>query len=462
MSPVRTELTTTEKLNFSDIPEWVLNVARVLNLKGFQTYLVGGAVRDLLWGKHPGDWDLASDALPEEIEAIFPKTIASGSKYGTMTIVNGGNQIEITTLREDLHYSDGRHPEIVHFGKDICLDLARRDFTINAIAFDLTKRELIDPFGGRRDIGRRLLKAVGDPARRYHEDGLRMFRFYRFLATLNLRAHRQTERAINAESAIGVSNERIREEFSKLLIAPGVGRALSGLKKSGLLGTFLAELLNEEQHLHKGLQNKSLWQHSMEAAVAINPQLHLRLAALLHDVAKPLTRSIDPDGIHFYNHDQIGSELSRVIMKRLGYPRQLVDKVSTLIRWHMFFINEQTSDAAIRRLIVKVGPQNIPDLLELRRADIVASGRIDYQTWENWQALSRRISDILNAQSELNPFCPVINGNDLIKHFQLQPGPIIGEILRYLQEILLDDPTLNQRPALLKLAEDYLQARTET
>jgi putative nucleotidyltransferase with HDIG domain len=459
MPSVRLQLTATEKLNFQTIPAWVLGIAERLIQENFQAYLVGGAVRDLLWDEQPSDWDLASDALPEYVEEIFPKTIPTGKKFGTMTVLSDGCLAELTTLREDLAYSDGRRPDMVRFGKDICADLARRDFTINAMAYDFSSRELIDPFGGKKDAHRRLLKTVGDPGNRFQEDGLRMFRFYRFLATLDLRADRLTERDINPKWAAGISSERIREEFSKILLSQGVGRGLGGLKKSGLLETFLPELKDSERLDQGKYHSGNLWQHSLNATIEINPKLHLRLAALLHDVAKPLTRSVDQTGVHFYGHDELGAELGRNILERLRYPGKLIDTVTILIRRHMFYINAQTSDSAIRRLIAKVGPENIIDLLELRRADIIATGRVDYHTWESWQDLSSRITQILNNETSLNFFNLTIKGSDLMRHFQLSQGPLIGEILDHLKELVLDEPALNQRLILLKLAQSYIESK---
>ena len=461
MPSPRFQLTATEKLNFLAIPVWVLGIAERLLQENFQVYLVGGAVRDLLWGEQPNDWDLASDALPEQVAGIFSKTIPTGKTFGTMTVLSDNYSAELTTLREDLAYSNGRRPDEVRFGKDILIDLARRDFTINALAYDFTSKELIDPFGGKKDAKQRLLKTVGEPVLRFSEDGLRMFRFYRFLATLDLTPHRGIERSIDPVLAEGVSLERVRDEFSKILLSAGVRRGLTGLKNSGLLATFLPELKDSEQIGQGDYHSWNLWEHSLIATITIRPQIHLRLAALLHDVAKPQTRISNQDGIHFYGHDEQGAELAGSILERLRYPGKLIETVKILIRWHMFFINTQSSDGAVRRLIAKVGPDNIPDLLELRRADIVATGKVDYHTWEYWQYLSGRINSILNEKSALTESDLVINGSDLIKHFKLSQSPLIGEILAYLRELVLDEPALNQKPALLQLAQGYLEGNRQ-
>ncbi len=459
MSVSRFQLNTTERLNFREIPEWVGEVAEKLLESGYQAYLVGGAVRDLLQGKQPGDWDLASDALPDQVEEIFLDTVPTGKQFGTITIIIDAHSLEITTLREELAYSDGRRPEVVRFGKEINTDLARRDFTINAMAYDCSNQELVDPFGGKKDLGNRLLKSVGDPQKRFAEDGLRMFRFYRFIGTMDLRPQRLTEQVIRPEFAMGVSLERIREEFSKLLLGKWVRRGLNGLNSSGLLNIFLPELTVDIRGSRSNYIKNKLWEHLLTTTEEIKPELHLRLAALLHDIAKPATFFEDQTGVHFYGHDEKGAETAQIVLERLRYPRKIIDKVVNLIHWHMFNVNFQTGDGAIRRLIAKVGPENIPDLLELRRADIVATGKVDYQTWENWQSISKRILSILNQESALNELKPLIDGSDLIKELQLQPGPLIGEILAYLKEVVLDDPSLNQRELLLNLARKYLDER---
>jgi tRNA nucleotidyltransferase (CCA-adding enzyme) len=455
----RVALTTTEKLNFRGIPARIQSIVRQLRDNNFQVYLVGGAVRDLLRGQTPGDWDLATSALPDQVELVFPQSVPTGKPFGTITVIEDEQAFEITTFREDLGYSDGRHPDALRFGTDILPDLARRDFTINAMAYDFATMELVDPFQGRRDCYHRILRTVGEPGVRFAEDGLRMFRFFRFIATQDLKPHRDTERAINPTWAKPVSIERIRAEFDKLLLGKWVRKGLTGLKQSGLLDVFLPEL-NAEYQVYRGHFNRfDLLEHLFTATETIEPRLHLRLAALFHDIAKPETGFQDRTGHHFYGHDQRGTEISCSILERMRYPRKLIESVSTLIRWHMFSMPSQAGDGAIRRLILKVGPENIPDLLELRRADIVATGRIDAQTWENWQYQSTRILEILKGQPAINPKSLDINGHDLVTILKLEPGPLIGEILGYLVELTLDQPGLNQKSQLLDLAKEYLAAR---
>ena len=456
----RFTLNVTEKLNFKTIPTWVTEAARVLMDNHKAVYLVGGAVRDLLWGTQPSDWDLATDALPDEIEGIFPQTFPTGKQFGTITVAFKGYQLEITTLREELGYSDGRRPDQVVFGTDIIKDLARRDFTINAIAYDFKDRVLIDPFNGRADCYQRIIRAVGDPRIRFQEDGLRMFRLYRFVAAHDLKPGRQTLRSVNPEWAQSLSFERIRDEFSKLLLAKSVRKGLTGLIESGLMATMIPEFFTAAEP-YPGL-NVALQGHSLSAVATIKPLLHLRLAALLHDIAKPISLTITQTGLHFYGHDQKGVELSRAILTRLRYPRKLIEKVTLLIRWHMFFYQPDISDAAVRKIISKVGPENIFDLLELRRADIVATGKITTMTHDYWKDLSGRVLCILeNSTTTGEKNILAINGHDLIGQLGLNPGSLIGEIMAYLLEQVYNDPNLNQKDILLDLARNYINPKPQ-
>ncbi|NLW46536.1 MAG: HD domain-containing protein [Firmicutes bacterium] len=455
---LRRPLTTTEKLNFKEIPAWVTQAVVFLRENQKMVYLVGGAVRDLIWGSTPSDWDLATDALPDEIEKIFPKTLPTGKRFGTITIFSAGQPIQITTIREDFPYSDGRRPDQVLFGSDIVKDLARRDFTINAMAYDFETQALIDPFNGRADCYRRLLKAVGNPRDRFREDGLRMFRFYRFLASHSLAAERKTEGAINPEWAKFVSYERIRDEFSKLLLGASIRKGLAGLAKSGLLLELIPEFYSADKAQSR--LYSYLREHSFSAAAAIQRLLPLRLAALLHDIAKPASLTITKTGPHFYGHERAGAEMSRVILERLRYPKKLIQKVSLLINGHMFFYQPNISDSAVRRLISNIGPENIPDLLELRRADIIATGKINPKTLEHWKDLSQRVLAVLRSKSESkNGSKLAINGADLIEKLGVKPGPLMGEILSYLNEQIIEEPDLNQENRLLEITRQYLDSK---
>lgn len=458
LEPFCYRLTVTEKLNFKEIPAWVNQAVLFLLENQKKAYLVGGAIRDLIWGNTPSDWDLATDALPDEIERIFPKTIPTGKKFGTITVLIDDQQVEITTLREELGYSDSRRPDKVIFGADILKDLARRDFTINAMAYDFFSQVLVDPFGGKKDCYDRILKAVGDPQVRFQEDGLRMFRLYRFLASHELTSERETEGAVNPEWARRVSYERIRDEFSKLLLGVNVRKGLNGLAKSGLLSLIIPEFFTNGQT--RSETHSQLWEHSLSAVEAIQPLLRLRLAALLHDIAKPVSLTITKTGTHFYGHEQIGAEMSKSILERLKYPRKLIETVTLLIHQHMFSYQSDMSDSAIRRLISKVEPENIPDLLELRRADIVATGKVTAATPKYWGELSERILAIVKSAEEGDTQNKMaLNGHELIEHFDIKPGPLVGTVIAYLSEQIIVDPELNRKDRLLELAQNYLKSK---
>lgn len=448
-------LTVTERLNFQAIPSWILQIARTLSSRDFQVFLVGGAVRDLLRGHLPTDWDLTTDALPEQVEEVFPRTRPTGKPFGTITVLWDDHPVEITTFREDLGRLDGRHPEAVRFSSDILKDLARRDFTINAMAYHFVNQKLLDPFAGRRDLYRNSLRTVGDPRVRFQEDALRMFRLIRFLATLGFRPHPSALRAIEPAYAHSLSAERIRDELTKILTGKWVRNALNALADSGLLERFLPELMVRQ--FKAGSFNRNLWDHLIAATEAIRADPTLRWAALLHDIAKPLTFTRDAAGIHFHGHADQGAVMSRAILNRLHYPKKFIERVVYLIGRHMFALSCHASDASLCKFIAKVDMAQLPDLLELRRADMVATGRISRASWEDWNLLNQRLDALCQNESlaVLKPLA--VNGHDLMAALKLSPGPLIGEILDDLAQQVMDDPDLNQRPILLKLAGDYLK-----
>lgn len=455
---IRSSLTLAESLNFRQIPSWVLEIVRTLSSHGFQVFLVGGALRDLLQGQSPADWDLATSALPDQIEAVFPHTRPTGKVFGTITVIWGDHPVEITTLREDQGCFDGRRPETVRFEVDILKDLARRDFTINAMAYDFSAQKLLDPFGGRRDLYHKRLRTVGDPRVRFREDGLRMFRLIRFAATLGFQPHSGALRAIRPAYAHSLSAERIRDELTKILTGKWVRAGLNLLADHRLLEPILPELALSGRG--PASFNRELWTHLVTATEAIRPEPVLRWAALLHDIAKPQTFSADERGIHFYGHAAQGALMSRTVLTRLRYPKKFIDQVARLIHEHMFAISPQTSDASLNRFIARIGRAVLPDLLELRRADIVATGRISGATWEAWRLLTGRLEALVQNKSSavINPLA--VNGHDLMAALDLPPGPLLGQVLNHLAQLVMDEPDLNQRPILLELAGDYLKNRT--
>jgi tRNA nucleotidyltransferase/poly(A) polymerase/L-fucose isomerase-like protein len=398
---------------------------------------------------------VATDALPSQVMSLFPKTIPTGIKYGTITVVKDIS-VEVTAFRSDGIYRDARRPEDVSFSTSIEEDLQRRDFTVNAIAYDPIAKRFVDPHGGRRDLRHRILRAVGDPKERFSEDALRMLRFFRFLAVLEFRPCRRSLAAIEPRLIRKVSMERIRDEMSKLLLAKAPGSTLLLMHKAGLLREILPEIAQGDGVTQGSFHRFDVLRHSLEAVDNSLPRLELRWAALLHDAAKPRLRSEDEHGIHFYGHDVEGEEAAREILTRLRYSNKLVDKVALLVRWHMFSVHAGSTDKALKRFIRRVGKENVMDLMEVRRADILALGRqTTCSAWENWRTLKDRLQAILDSDATLTISDLAIGGHEVIAALGLKPGPAVGAALEWLLEIVLDDPALNEPQTLLSLLQSY-------
>jgi putative nucleotidyltransferase with HDIG domain len=432
------------------VPQDVQAVLRRLWLHRHQAFIVGGCVRDMVLGKRPQDWDVTTDALPDEVARFFERTVPSGVKHGTVTVLTPGPAIEVTTYRVDAGYSDFRHPDQVVFTRSLCEDLARRDLTINAMALG-PHGDLVDPFNGLRDLERKVVRAVGDPAQRFREDALRMMRAVRFSAQLGMTIDGPTLAAVKdqAELLKHVSAERIRDEFSKILLSPSPSVALEILRQTGLLALFLPELIEGvgfEQNVHHAF---TVWEHTLIAVDAIPPELHLRLTALLHDVAKPRTLTIIDGERHFYDHENLGAAMARAILRRLRYDNETVAKVTHLIRNHMaLHLSPQMKDSAVRRLVARVGLDNIRDLLELRRADRIGSGKKPGPVSHGTLRLLARIEQVLKEDTAFGLKDLAIDGHDVMQIGGLRPGPRVGRILKRLFEEVLEDPQMNTRATL--------------
>lgn len=435
------------------IPKDIYQVCSKLHEHSFQAYIVGGAIRDALMKKEPKDWDVTTDATPEQVKAIFPKTIPTGEKFGTIIVKSGNTFVDVTTMREDANYSDRRRPDSVKFTSNLFLDLQRRDFTINAIAYDPIKNQIIDIFQGTKDLKRKIIRTVGNSRDRFNEDALRMLRLVRFTATLNFKPHRSAVKAINPELIKNVANERIQDELNKLLVAENIIPALKLLYNSGLLARIIPEL-TAGAGIKQGKNHQfDVLEHSFWTAQYVKPLLHLRLAALLHDVGKPITISHDETGIHFYKHEQVGAELSKKILKRLAYSRAIQEQVTLLVQEHMFQIHPHSTDKAIRRFIAKVGPEQAYDLIELRKADVMAMKHDPKSTWEYYQSMLARLDSIIMESHAFTVKELAITGSDLIRECQLKPGPLIGQILNQLLDQVLDEPKLNNYETLIAIAK---------
>ncbi len=440
------------------IPAAVKDLLATIRGAGHAAFVVGGSLRDVVLGRVPADWDLASEALPDEIVALFPDAVYE-NKFGTVAVRRDGEHFEITTFRTDHDYADFRRPHRVEFGDSIEADLARRDFTVNAMAWGARPGEttvLIDPYGGALDARARVLRAVGEPATRFEEDALRMIRAVRLATTLEFDVEPDTLAGIRARAVLvaHLSGERIAAELDKLLAAPVPSTGLRLLSETGLLVPISSELAAQRGISQNKVPGEDLWDHtlrSVDAAPATRPAV--RLAALLHDIGKPATFA---DG-HFLGHDAVGADLAGALLDRLHAPRSARGRVVELVRLHMFSYEANWSDAAVRRFIGKLrgfGDGFLEDLLALRAADNVGSGlpanagRLD--------ELRARIATEVAAEAVLDRSGLVVDGDDLMTELGIEQGPLLGRILDELVERVIADPAANDRPTLLLLAQAML------
>lgn len=453
------------------IPADLLFIHETLSTAGFEAYLVGGAVRDLLL--HPEamsdiqDYDFATNADPQSVQRIFRQkgchTIPTGIRHGTITLVLHESHYEITTYRIDGDYSDSRHPDQVLFSQSLLEDLSRRDFTVNAMAYDLAQGLLIDPFGGLQDLESAIIRTVGEPLDRFREDGLRPVRACRFAAVLEFSIFPQTLEAIpqTLEAVRSVSMERIHDEMFKLMAAPRPSVGFEYMRQSGILEIFLPELLEGYQIPQNEFHKYDIYYHNLYACDAAPPdQPLIRFAALFHDIGKARAKEYAlriGNGNVFYNHEVIGEKMSYKIMKRLKFSNQHLEYVKLLVKMHMFYYTEDWTDGAVRRFLRKIdGNMDIlNDLFRLRRADRKGSGMRDGEA-DILKVFRERIGYIMEQDAALKVTDLEINGSDLMQSLQLHPGPIIGRILNYLLELVLDQPELNNKEKLLELSRDYV------
>lgn len=436
------------------LPDKVRSFGNLFTRNGFSCFLVGGAVRNLVAGQEPNDYDFATDALPEDVIRIFNKVIPTGIKHGTVTVLFKGEQYEVTTFRIDADYSDGRRPDRVTYTPDILQDLSRRDFTINAMAVELTRGELVDPHDGRGDIKRKLIRAIGDPELRFREDGLRLMRACRFTSQLGFSLEEDTRMALagSRKQLAAVSPERIRDEVVKILQSEKPSVAFRVMEESGILKDILPELARCRGEEQKGVHQFDVLDHLLFSCDgAPRENLPVRLAALFHDLGKVDTRSTDSEGFpSFHHHETVSAELARSIMERFRFSNALRDRVKHLIGLHMFHYTPEWGDSAVRRFIAKAGSDILEDLFALRRADQfgMAGVWVDAPLLEEFR---RRIHAVLQTDSALSIRDLDINGRDL-KDAGIPPGPMMGTILEELLETVLDDPSMNRKEVLLPLA----------
>jgi len=437
------------------IPKEVQSVLEKLKKSGFDAYAVGGCVRDFLLRKEPKDWDICTNAKPEQIKKIFPKSFYE-NKFGTVTVQVKSKkpslkEIQITTYRIDEKYTDKRHPDKVSFTGNLKDDLARRDFTINAMALD--SKEAIDYFNGQDDLEKRIIRAVGSPDERFNEDALRMLRAVRLAVELDFKIEPETFKAVqkNAGWLKAIAKERIRDELIKIIMSEEPEQGVELLRETNLLKYVIPEL-------EKGVgvsQNRhhiyTIYQHSIlsfKYAAQRKYNLEVRLAALFHDIAKPQTKMGEGPESTFYNHDQLGARFSAAILERLKFPKKTIEKVANLVRNHMFVYGvDEVTEAAVRRLLRRVGPENIDDLINLRVADRLGSGvpkAVPYKLRHLQYVIEKVSKDPISVKMLK------INGDEVMEILNIPPSPKVGFILSALLSEVLDEPEKNTKEYLKK------------
>jgi poly(A) polymerase/tRNA nucleotidyltransferase (CCA-adding enzyme) len=462
----------------------IKNIAEKLQKANFQAYLVGGCVRDLIMGQEPKDWDIATNAKPEEIQKIFPDSVYE-NKFGTVAVKTDSKDerlkiVEITTFRLEGKYTDKRHPDEIKFAKTIEEDLARRDFGINAIAMSLkfqipspklqtnskaqipnSKKleignwkleiNLIDPYGGQKDIKNKTIRTVGKPEERFNEDALRLMRAVRFAVELDFKIEEKTAEAIKKEAGLleMIAKERIRDELIKIIMTERAKEGIEKLEELGLLKYIIPEL---REGIGIG-QNKhhiyTIWEHSLRSldyAAKNNYPLEIRLAALLHDVGKPRTKAGEGPDSTFYNHEIMGAKMTAQILDKLHFPRDISGKVIHLVRYHLFYYNVgEVTEAGVRRFLRRVGPENVEDFIKVREADRIGSGVP--------KAVPYKIRHLLFMiekvkRDPISPKMLAVNGEDVMGILKIEPGPKVGQILSALLEEVMDEPKKNTKENL--------------
>ncbi len=441
------------------VPERPASILRTLQEAGYEAYVVGGCVRDSILGRKPQDWDITTSARPEQVKALFRRTVDTGLQHGTVTVMIREEGFEVTTYRIDGDYEDGRHPKEVTFTPNLEEDLLRRDFTINAMAYNET-RGLVDLYGGLEDMETRTIRCVGNPMDRFGEDALRMLRAVRFSAQLGYEIEPDTMEAIRqlASSISRVSEERIQTEMVKLLTSDHPDY-LRKAWESGLTAIFLPEfdraMDTEQNNPHHCY---TVGEHLLHSMLNIRPEKELRLTMLLHDIGKPLTRTTDEEGVdHFHGHVEESEKMAKAILRRLKFDNHTIDMVGLLVRHHDYGHDFNPTDAQIRKAMNRIGKEAFPLYLEVRRADTLAQS--DYyreeklenlRTWEDGFRRSLERDECVSLK-EL-----AVTGKDLIQ-MGMHPGPQLGKVLAALLQEVLEDPAKNEREALLRRSAELMK-----
>jgi tRNA nucleotidyltransferase (CCA-adding enzyme) len=436
-----------------------IGICQRLRDAGKRGWIVGGCVRDLLLGKDVHDWDVATDARPEEVMRIFPRVIPTGIDHGTVSVLIRGVPFEVTTLRGETTYSDGRRPDSVVFVDDIAADLARRDFTMNAIAIDPLAPALVDPWEGQKDLDARVLRAVGDPVERFSEDGLRVLRAARFAATLECAIEPRTLAAIlpTLGTYRKVSAERIRDEWVKTMKARRPSVAFDVMRETGILGVTIPEMLEQVGCEQNRYHAYDVWRHSMTCLDSCEGDPPLRIAALLHDLGKPRSRarSEKTNDYTFYNHENIGADMAGPILERLRFSNEERDRIVLLVRHHLVCYSDDWGDKAVRQWIRRVTRERVEDLYALNRADMLGKGRDVTSELEGLEKLKVRVAAVLAAKDALSVRELAVDGKDVMRELSIPPSRRVGEVLEKLLEKVVEDPALNERETLVAMNRSY-------
>lgn len=443
------------------IPEEIKAIGIALHVAGFEAHLVGGCVRDFLLGKEPKDWDIATSALPEDVQKLFPDSVYE-NKFGTVGVKTGSENplyavVEVTTYRTESAYRDMRHPDSVAFVKTIEEDLARRDFTVNALAFRihesyiLNHESVVDPFHGIADLKNKIVRAVGEPDARFTEDALRLMRAVRFAAQLGFTIEEKTMEAVKRHVGLleVVAKERVRDELIKIIESDGAGMGIRMLTDTGLMRHVLPELLDgvdcgqNKHHIY------TVYEHNVRAleyTAKCGYSFDVRFGSLLHDVGKPATKRGDGYDSTFYNHEVVGAKMACILLDRLHFPKKTVEKIAHLVRWHLFYYNVgEVTEAGVRRFVRKVGPEYIGDLLQVREADRIGSGvpkAVPYKLRHLMFMIEKVAKDAIDTRML------ALDGTDVMRLGGLAPSPKVGWILAVLLEEVLDDPARNAENVL--------------
>lgn len=439
------------KIQTSQIPEFVKHVSSTLEDAGFSAYLVGGCVRDLLIGRQPGDYDITTSALPEDMIKLFPKTVYE-NVFGTVLVVNEetGESVEATPFRKEGKYTDRRHPDNVIFSKDIKEDLSRRDFTINALAYRIKTDELVDLYDGQKDLDSKIIRTVGNPDERLTEDPLRLMRAVRFAAQLGFAIESETMNSItkNADLLKHISVERIREEFVKIINSNSPAGGIEMLRRFNLLEHIIPELLDGVGCHQGGAHKYDVYEHLLHAvqhAADKKFSFEIRLAALFHDIGKPKTKRAPVKNTTsgkptFYGHEVVGARMAKKIMERMKFGNKEIDLVTKFVRYHMFFSDTDVITLSpVRRMIVNVGVDHIWELMQIRECDRVgmAKDEAPYRLRKYHAMIEQALRD------PISPKQLAIDGEFMMKDLMIKPGPRMGWILHALLEEVIEDPKKN-------------------